>query len=88
MDEDIKDIKRRAGITEEVYDVATQQQVDDLLDDEIAVMAALAKSLKDIRAQLTGNTFNPRNTARAISQVMAILARRAEKLSNLRAKTK
>ena len=89
MNEDIKNIKRRAGIKEQkTYDLASQEQLDALLDEELAQMATIIRALRNIRGQLSGNTFNPRKTARDISQLMSVLARRYQEVDQARKKTR
>ena len=89
MDEDIKNIKRRAGLKEqETYDLATQQQLDKLLDEELAQYTAVIRALATIRNHLRGNTLNPRRAAVSIQTVMSKLAQRYQELDQARKRTR
>ncbi len=80
MDEDIKEIKRRAGLTEETYTMASQEQLDTLVDKERRFIYQIMTHLSKVQESLRGNTFNPRQSAAALAQVRSAMLQRMKQL--------
>lgn len=84
MDEDIKEIKRRAGVKEATYSLGKQENVDDLVKSEVQFLLKIAAHLRDLRRGLSGNVYKPRHVSAGMAKAMTAIAHRMEQLDRYR----
>lgn len=81
MDKDIEELKRRAGLNEETYTMATQEQLDTLVDKERQFINGVSVAIAGLQKSLSGgNTFNPRQIAVSLAKIRSVMVRRMEQL--------